>query len=169
MKSISSLILLTLLIQSCNESVEMSHNDSINWEKRQIEIKGSDSLTLGTTYLSVYSEIYSQTEHTTHNLTATVSLRNTNRKDTVYIIKAEYFDTKGNSIRTYLNKPIFIAPMETVEIIIDEKDQEGGTGANFLFDWAIKPGANEPYFQAIMISTSGSQGISFTTDGKTLN
>jgi len=56
--------------------------------------------------------------------------------------------------------------METVEIVIDEKDQEGGTGANFLFDWSIKPNSHEPYFEGVMISTSGQQGLSFTTEGK---
>jgi hypothetical protein len=96
-------------------------------------------------------------------------MRNTNRADTIFIEKAEYFDTKGRSIRTYFNKPIYLAPMETVEIVIDELDKEGGTGANFIFDWKIKPTSNEPLFEGIMISTSGQQGLSFTTQGKRIN
>ena len=55
--------------------------------------------------------------------------------------------------------------METVEIVIDENDKEGGTGANFHFDWRIKPLSNEPLFEAVMISSFG-QGLSFTTQGK---
>ena len=127
-----------------------------------------DSMISGSTYLSVYSEIYSQSEHRTHNLTATVSMRNTNLSDTVFIDKAAYFDTHGNPIRSYFDKPVFIAPMETVEIVIDEVDREGGTGANFLFNWRIKPTSNEPLFEGVMISTSGQQGLSFTTQGKRL-
>ncbi|NND51362.1 MAG: DUF3124 domain-containing protein [Flavobacteriaceae bacterium] len=166
MNKILKIIFIALLIQSCQDKVEISSIDSVNWEKRSIKFELSDSLTQGETYLSVYSQIYSQTEHRTHDLTATVSLRNTNREDTIYVNKAEYFDTKGYPIRTYFDKTIFIAPMETVEIIIDEQDQEGGTGANFLFNWTIKPNSNEPFFEAIMISTSGQQGLSFTTFGK---
>jgi hypothetical protein len=83
--------------------------------------------------------------------------------------KTEYFNTKGDLIRTYFNKMIFIAPMETVEIVIDEKDKVGGTGANFLFDWKIKPNTNEPAFEGVMISTSGQQGISFTTHGRRID
>ncbi|MBT8272646.1 MAG: DUF3124 domain-containing protein [Bacteroidia bacterium] len=166
MNKILKIIFIALLIQSCQDKVEISSIDSVNWEKRSIKFELSDSLTQGETYLSVYSQIYSQTEHRTHDLTATVSLRNTNREDTIYVNKAEYFDTKGFPIRTYFDKTIFIAPMETVEIIIDEQDQEGGTGANFLFNWTIKPNSNEPFFEAIMISTSGQQGLSFTTFGK---
>ncbi len=147
----------------------MSSVSKVIWEKRFLEPKLSDSLVEGTTYLSVYSQIYSQTESRRHDLTATVSMHNTNVKDTIYIKKAEYFNTEGNSIRTYFDNTIFVAPMATVQIIIDEKDKSGGTGANFLFEWIIKPGSNEPFFEAVMISTSGQQGLSFSTRGRKLN
>ena len=160
--------LLLLLIFSCAEKTKkgVSSIDPVNWNNRMVDISPTDSLLTGTSYLSVYSEIYSETEHRTHNLTSTISMRNTNLKDTIYITKAEYFDTKGNPIRTYFDEPIYIKPMETVEIVIDEKDRSGGTGANFLFDWSIKPDSHEPYFEGVMISTSGQQGLSFTTEGK---
>ena len=169
MKILLKMLLIALLIQSCQDKAETSSINEVNWEKRFIEPRFKDSLTKGTTYLSVYSQIYSQTESRTHDLTATVSLRNTNAKDTIYIGKAEYFDTHGNSIRTYFKKTIFIPPMATAEIIIDEHDREGGTGANFIFEWMIKPDSNEPFFEAVMISTSGQQGLSFKTEGKRLN
>jgi hypothetical protein len=159
-------ILLLMLIQSCQEKKDVSSIDPVNWSKRMIDRPLNELLTHGTTYLSVYSQIYSQSEHRTHDLTVTVSMRNTTLTDTLYIEKAEYFDTAGKSIRTYFDQPIFIAPMETVEIVIDEIDQEGGTGANFLFNWRIKPESNEPLFEGVMISTSGQQGLSFTTQGK---
>ncbi len=160
-------LLLALTIISCNEKPpkKVSSVDPVNWNQRKASISKSDSLLNGVSYLSVYSEIYSETEHRTHNLTSTISMRNTNLRDTIYIRKAEYFDTHGNAIRTYFDFPIHIKPMETVEIVIDEKDQEGGTGANFLFHWSIKPNVHEPYFEGVMISTSGQQGLSFTTNG----
>ena len=68
-------------------------------------------------------------------------------------------------VETYLDHPNYVAPLETVEIVISEKDDTGGSGANFLFDWAIHPGTPEPLFEGIMISTIGSQGLSFTTQG----
>ena len=119
----------------------------------------------GSTYLSVYSEIYSESEHRTFNLTATVSMRNTSRSDTVFVHRAEYFNTQGVAIRSYFDRPILIEPMETVEIIIDEDDREGGSGANFIFDWAVRPGSPAPHFESVMISTYGQQGLSFTATG----
>jgi hypothetical protein len=168
MKNILRILFLVILTQSCHEEADVSIIHSVNWSIRVIDHKPGDSMTFGTTYLSVYSQIYSQSEHKTHDLTATVSIRNINKSDTIYIKKAEYFNTKGNSIRTYFDRTIFVAPMETIEIVIEEQDQEGGTGANFLFDWAIKPNSNEPFFEGIMISTSGQQGLSFTTHGQKL-
>ncbi|MEQ9188844.1 MAG: DUF3124 domain-containing protein [Cryomorphaceae bacterium] len=165
MKLFTSILMLALLLQGCAEEAAPSSTHTNKWSKRTVKQLGMDSLVHGSTYLSIYSEIYSQTEHRTHDLTATVSMRNTHRADTLYIQKAEFFDTKGNLIRTYFDQPIYIAPLETVEIVIDQTDQTGGTGANFLFDWSILPSSNEPLFEGVMISTSGQQGISFTTHG----
>lgn len=153
---------------SCDNQKEISSVNPVNWEKRRATEKISDSLTNGQSYLSIYSEIYSESEHRTINLTATISLRNINTTETIYIKKASYYDTKGHLIRTYFEYPIYIKPLETIEIIIDEKDTAGGSGANFVFDWAMENMVHEPIFEAVMISTSGQQGISFATRGITI-
>lgn len=153
------------LLLSCNEEKDISSTNPVNWSKRYVEEIDTSYNEEGATYLSVYSQIYSQTEHRTHNLTATVSLRNVNVNDSVIITNASYYDTHGVLIRSYFEKPIYIAPMETVEIIIDERDLAGGTGANFVFNWKKQGTTTKPYFEAIMISTSGQQGLSFATQG----
>ena len=158
--------MLIMLFQSCTQIMVDPAADPASWTARTVQNEPTDSLIKGSTYLSVATRVYSQTEHTTHSLTATVSMRNVSKVDTLYVDQAEFFNTKGKSIRTYLQKPIFVAPLETLETVIHEQDQEGGTGANFLFDWRIKPGTNEPLFEGIMISTSGQQGLSFTTQGR---
>lgn len=137
----------------------------IDWSSKEVNLDQKDSLITGTTYLSVYSQIYSYTEHTSIDLTATVSMRNTNAQRKLYLLKADYFDTKGNKIHSYVNKPIEISELETLEIVIAEFDKKGGTGANFIFDWAIEPQSTSPIFEAVMISTYGQQGLSFTTQG----
>jgi LysM repeat protein len=165
--TVSGLFLLTFLVlfSSCNSEKEYSSLNPINWKKRGVEAINIDSTVKGTSYLSVYSQVYSLTEHRTHSVTATVSIHNVNLEDTVYLHSAKYFNTAGQLIRTYFQNTIYIAPMETVQIVIDEKDKEGGTGANFLIDWEIEKGSNPPFFEGVMISTSGQQGISFTTEG----
>lgn len=169
MKKTFYFMLLIGLLTSCEEEKSISSYDPVNWETREAKVSSSSSLQEGKTYLSVYSEIYSQSEHKTHGLTATVSMRNVSSTDTIFIKKAEYFSTKGELIRTYFKHPIYIAPMETVEIVVDETDAEGGTGANFIFEWAVKESSSKPLFEGVMISTSGQQGLSFTTSGVHLN
>ena len=165
MKKVISIFFIVVALISCNHKKEVSSINPENWKARTIQKKPGNSLDSGKTYLSVYSQIYGMTEHRIYNLTATISMRNTNNADTVFILNAEYYDTKGDLIRSYFEKPIFLAPMETVEIVIDEMDKEGGTGANFLFEWKTKPSSNETFFEGVMISTSGQQGLSFTTQG----
>ena len=124
-----------------------------------------DSLTNGSTYLPVYSEIYHRNNTFTFNLTATVSIRNISLEDTVYIHSSKYYDTHGKLIRNYFDKTVYVLPMETIEIVVHEDDKSGGTGANFVFDWSCEKDALVPFFEAVMISTTGQQGLSFTTQG----
>lgn len=167
MKLFTLLLPALLLLAACQNRQEISSIDPVNWESRTVTDLPADSLLdSGTTYLAIYSEIYSQSEHRTHDLTVTVSLRNTDEEESIYISRADYFDTGGQLIRTYFERPIYLAPLETVEIIIGKRDQTGGSGANFLFDWQVPAGAAEPLFEAVMISTYGQQGLSFTTSGR---
>ena len=160
-----SIILLVVLF-SCNEKKELSSINLENWYKRTANMSTKDSLEYGKSYLSIYSQIYSMSEHKTHNLTAMASLRNTSDTDSIYILKAFYYDTHGKLIRKYFDFPIYLAPMETTEIIIDEIDVAGGTGSNFIFEWRIPKNCPEPLFEGIMSSTIGQQGLSFTTYAK---
>lgn len=165
MKKTTLLTLFITLLFACTEQKEISSINSENWSKRTANLNTLDTLEYGKSYLSIYSQIYSMSEHKTHNLTAMVSLRNTSDLDTIYILKAEYYDTHGKSLRKYFNHPIFLAPMETTDIIIDETDITGGTGSNFIFEWKIPKNCPEPLFEGIMNSTMGQQGLSFTTQG----
>ena len=160
------IIIIVALLFSCSENKEISSINPENWSKRAINLTSKDSLEYGKSYLSVYSQIYSNTEHKTHNLTSMISMRNTSESDTIYLLKAEYFDTHGKSVRKYFDSPIFLAPMETPEIIIDEHDVSGGTGSNFILEWKIPKNCPEPLFEGIMTSTMGQQGLSFTTQAK---
>lgn len=117
-----------------------------------------------TVYIPIYSEIYNRTKDTKVLLTATLSIRNTSETDTLFLGRVEYFNTEGTLVRKYLAQSIYLKPLETIDYLIEEKDDEGGTGANFLIDWyAKKP--MKPLFQDVMLGAVGNQAFSFTTDG----
>lgn len=159
--------LIILLILGCSDPQERN-SDSTSlppelWMERKVDIPVKDALEYGKSYLSIYSQIYSPSQRTTHNLTAMVSLRNTSDQDTIYILKAVYFDSHGKPIRSYFDQPIYLTPLETKEIIIKRNDVEGGTGSNFIFEWKIPKNCPEPLFEGVMNSTVGQQGLSFST------
>ena len=160
------ILLLSLIsLNSCDSPNRTSSSNPTSWKKHEAILPGQDSLFYCKTYLPVYSRIYQQHKNKTYNLTVTVSLRNISLTDTVYVLTAEYFNTEGDFIRSYFSKPIQLKPLETADIIIDETDNEGGTGGNFIFNWAVKDKNVEPLFEAVMISTTGQQGMSFLTRG----
>jgi len=153
-------------VLSCENKQEISSINPENWSKRTADISQKDSLEYGKSYLPVYSQIYSISQHQKFNLTGMISLRNTSEKDTIYLLKATYFNTHGAAIRSYFEKPIYLAPMETTEIVIDELDIEGGTGSSFIIEWKTPKGCPEPLFEGVMNSLQGTQGLSFITFAK---
>ncbi|SFN63417.1 Protein of unknown function [Bizionia echini] len=163
---VSCLFVCFFCLLSCNEIRDTDEYHAENWNKRRLDFNPTDSLEYGKTYLSIYSQIYSMSQHKTHNLTAMASMRNTSDTDTIFILSAKYYDAHGKLIRTYFDKPIYLAPMETTEAIIEEIDVAGGTGSNFIFEWKKDKNTPEPLFEGIMNSTLGQQGLSFTTIGK---
>jgi hypothetical protein len=154
------------MTSGCLKSKKRVIATPVDWEGRLVDIDSHDLLATGSTYLSVYSEIYTYSENDFRPMTSTISMRNTNRADTVFVNKIEYFNTHGTLVKSYIYNSIFIAPMETVEIVIGQMDLEGGTGANFFFEWASARDVNPPFFEGIMVSHTGAQAFSFVTQGQ---
>jgi hypothetical protein len=165
------LLVLTLSFLSCNKEKQQEDYDFHNpvWAERKSNNQVLDSLEKRKTYLPVYAQIYEVSEERKINLAATVSIRNTDLKDTIYISKVDYFNTEGHLIRKYLTAPVYVLPMETLEIIIKSADNSGGTGANFLFEWYSGNKTSKALFESVMISTTAQQGISFTSRGIDIN
>ncbi|MCB9036382.1 MAG: DUF3124 domain-containing protein [Lewinellaceae bacterium] len=158
--------LILFLMLGCEQQPPKVEIDEENWSKRAANIDQIDSLVHGKSYLSVYSQMYSFTQHRKYNLTGMISMRNVSEKDTIYFLRADYFNTEGSKIRTYFDYPIYVLPMETLEIVIAYEDVEGGTGSNFIFEWKTPENCPEPLFEGVMNSMTGNQGISFTTQAK---
>ena len=169
MKQLLIFVVMIVVTCACRNQSGFVEVKPVNWENRDASKLVQDSLKTGSTYLPVYSQIYSGTQERLVDLTATISMRNPNINDSLFIHSIDYYDTHGECIRSYLQEPIFIRPMETVEIIIEHRDNEGGTGANIIFDWGKTPTAGDPIFEAVMISTYGQMGLSFVTRGTLIN
>ena len=116
-------------------------------------------------YVPIYSDIYYVDSKHTFSLTATLSIRNTSFKDSIYVFSIDYYNSTGQKVRRYNESTLLLKPMESIEFVVENKDDTGGVGANFVVEWGAKTGAQPPLCQGIMIGTTGQQGISFTSEG----
>lgn len=121
-----------------------------------------------TIYIPVYSHIYFRNESSTINLTATLSIRNTEFTYPIIISSVAYYDSEGKLVRHYLNQPLALNPMASKEYIIEEEDTTGGVGANFIVEWSAKNIVTEPVVEAVMVTARSSQGISFVSAGRVI-
>ena len=119
-----------------------------------------------TIYVPAYSHIYSGDREKPFLLTVTLSIRNIDPRHQIEITKVNYYDTQGNIIKTYLEKPVFLRPIESIRYVIPERDKVGGSGANFIVEWKSNRFVNPPIVESIMIGTQSQQGISFTSRGR---
>ena len=71
-------------------------------------------------YVPVYSHIYLQSGHQTIGLTVTVSIRNTSYTDSFYIMHITYYGSQGQVLKHYLDKPVVVRPMASVEAVVEE-------------------------------------------------
>ncbi len=65
-------------------------------------------------YVPIYSHVYYQ-GGSPYSLEATLSIRNTDCNAPLYIMLIEYFDTAGNSLKKYLDRPIRLSPLQSIE------------------------------------------------------
>jgi hypothetical protein len=121
-----------------------------------------------TVYVPVYSHIYHGDKEHPFYLAATLSIRNIDPKYSITIHELNYYDSKGQLLKKWLEKPVEIGPQSSEEYIIKESDKSGGFGAHFLIKWKSGREVNSPIMETVMIGTSGQQGISFTSRGQAL-
>ena len=122
-----------------------------------------------TVYVPIYSHIYSGLKGRPFSLAATLSIRNTDPKNSITLVSVKFFDSDGKLVKEYLDKPAELKAMASTRHIITEGDTTGGSGANFLVKWKSPTKVNPPLIEGVMIGTRSGQGISFVSRGQVIN
>ena len=120
-----------------------------------------------TIYVPVYSHIYSQGGKP-FLLESTLSIRNSDPDKEITIRSVRYYDTNGKLIKKYLEKPLRLKPFASAEFLVKQTKIEGGSGANFIVEWAAKTEVNKPIIEAVMIGIEGQASISFARPGSAI-
>ncbi|PSR18036.1 hypothetical protein C8255_09390 [filamentous cyanobacterium CCP3] len=122
-----------------------------------------------TLYVPVYAEIFDADQDRTFQLTATLSLRNTDRDQPIVITTLDYYNSGGDRVVAYLDQPIQLGPLASTEVVIDRNDVAGGVGANFIVQWQSAAAVSDPVVEAVMISSVSQQGMSFVSPARVVD
>ena len=118
--------------------------------------------------MPAYSEIYYAGEGRTLDFAVTLSVHNTDFEPSIIITSVRYYNTQGQLVKEYLSQPRRLGSMASTDFFVDASEQSGGVGTNFIVEWVAEQAVYEPIVEAMMLSTSGSQGISFTGPGRVI-
>ena len=72
----------------------------------------------------------------------------------------------GRTVESYLKAPVALKPLATVSIAIPTDDVRGGTGANFIVDWAATGEIAEPVVEALMVGGIANAHYAFISQGR---
>lgn len=117
-------------------------------------------------YVPVYSHIFIGDRKMSFNLSANLSIRNTDPDQSLTVTSVRYYDSEGALVKTFLADPKPINPMGSAYFFIPASDTSGGWGANFIVTWLSKVPVNTPLVECVMTGMKGSHSISFITRGK---
>lgn len=169
MKNFTAIMLIIMILlsgcvsQLATETPEESQNLS------PVSIEDLEIVTGQTIFVPAYSEVVHHNEDRTLDLTITLTIHNTDLEYPIFVKSVRYYDTDGNLVQTYFNQPLELAPMATTSVVVGSSDKRGGVGANFIVEWVAETGVYEPVVEAIMLNTSGQQGISILSPGRVVS
>ena len=173
LSSAVSLIFILFLL-GCDQSSPTPKNTSVAEHHIKPFIANAD-LTFSsgqTVYVPAYSQIqsaYPGEKGSLINMAVTLSIRNTDKEESIVINSVKYYGNDGTLIKDYIETPLKVGPMGSKDFYIERFDLSGGIGANFLVDWGAEKKVYEPYIEAIMIGSIGTLGYSWRSPGQVLD
>lgn len=131
-----------------------------------LQLKAEVTLSNGQTlYVPVYSKILLGGRGNFLELSAMLSICNTDMHHKILLESLAFYDNDGKFLTEYLKEPVVLNPLASHHIFLKESENKGGIGANFIVRWrSVKP-VNPPLVDCTMIGTKSGQGISFTSSG----
>jgi hypothetical protein len=120
----------------------------------------------GAFYVPVYSSVSMSQGKLRADFSVTLSVHNTSETKLLVLKRIAYFDTSGKMVESYLKAPIALKPFSTIEVFIATSDVRGGTGANFVVDWAATGEIAEPAVEALMVGGVGNAHYAFVSQGR---
>lgn len=155
--------LVWLLLIGCNQQEETPEPES-----QPVLIQDLDIASGQTIFVPAYSEMFYAPNNRTLELAATLNIHNTDFTHSIILTSVRYYNEDGQLLREYLEQPRTLGPLASTAFFAETQTENGGIGANFVVEWVAEQPVYEPIVEAIMLSTTSSQGISFTSPGRVI-
>lgn len=143
-----------------NVSLEQTFADSLTaLPKEEVAVSGGF-------YVPAYSSIAMSRGKLRVDFSVTLSVHNASETQPLVVRRIAYFDTAGKQVESYLKAPVAVKPLATISIFIPTDDVRGGTGANFIVDWAATGEIVEPVVEALMVGGVANAHYAFISQGR---
>ncbi|MGJ4996504.1 DUF3124 domain-containing protein [Bradyrhizobium sp. HKCCYLS3077] len=127
----------------------------------------ADAATVGgAVYVPVYSSVAMTPGKIQADFSVTLSVHNASEQRPLILRRINYYDTAGKLVQAHLTEPVALKPFATIEVFVPTKDTRGGTGANFVIDWAATGEIAEPVVEALMVGGIGAGHYAFISQGR---
>jgi hypothetical protein len=120
----------------------------------------------GAFYVPAYSSVSLSEGRLRADFSVTLAIHNASETRPLVLRRIAYFDTNGKPVQSYLKEPVALKPFATIEVFIPTTDVRGGTGANFIVDWAADGPIAEPVIEALMLGGLGAGQYAFISQGR---
>ncbi|MBB1093238.1 DUF3124 domain-containing protein [Rhodopseudomonas pseudopalustris] len=120
----------------------------------------------GSFYVPAYSSVSLSQGKARADFSVTLSIHNASETKPLVIRRVAYFDGSGKMVESYLKAPVALKPFATIEAFVPNLDVRGGTGANFVVDWAASGEIAEPVMEALMLGSFASGHYAFISQGR---
>lgn len=157
---LSPLASVTAAAAQSKVNIEQSFADSLTAQpKEELAVSGGF-------YVPAYSSVAMSQGKLRVDFSVTLSIHNASETQPLVVKRIAYFDTAGKQVESYLKAPVALKPLATVSIFIPTDDVRGGTGANFLVDWAATGEIAEPVVEALMVGGVANAHYAFISQGR---
>lgn len=141
-------------------NIEQSFADSLTaLPKEELGVSGGF-------YVPAYSSVTMSQGKLRVDFSVTLSVHNASESQPLVIRRIAYFDTAGKMVESYLKSPVALKPLATIAVAIPTEDIRGGTGANFIVDWAATGEIAEPVVEALMVGGIANAHYAFISQGR---
>jgi hypothetical protein len=128
------------------------------------EVLGADEVRRSwgqTLYVAAYSHVFMAEQRVQFPVASTVVVRNTDPSNPILVTAVDYRDSKGKHLHHYVENPITVDALSSVEFSVTESDQTGGHSPSIIVRWEAMRAVNAPVVETLVIGARSGQSISF--------